>query len=130
MNDITAGGFASAPDSEKPFIFTWHGREANALRLALRMTQEQFSEYLGPSVRTISRWSTAPAARISRETQEALDTAYDRLTVPQVRRFLHALKQGEERQETSPVVMAAEMTLMQARINELQQQLIAKEQQA
>lgn len=108
---------------DKPFIFTWHGKEANALRLALRMTQEQFSEFLGPSVRTISRWSTAPEARISRETQEALDVAYDRLSPRQVQRFLHVLRTGETRQETSPVVMAAEMTLMQARINELQAQL-------
>jgi transcriptional regulator with XRE-family HTH domain len=113
---------------EKPFIFTWTGAEANALRLALRMTQEQFSEYLGPSVRTISRWSTAPEARISRETQDALDIAYDRLTPHHMQRFLHALKRAQPREVTSPVVMAAEMALMQARIAELHAQLNAKEQ--
>ncbi|WP_328845441.1 helix-turn-helix domain-containing protein [Streptomyces sp. NBC_00258] len=108
---------------EKPFIFTWTGAEANALRLALRMTQEQFSDYLGPSVRTISRWSTAPEARISRETQDALDIAYDRLTAHHMQRFLHALKRAQPREATSPVVMAAEMALMQARIDELHAQL-------
>ncbi|MEU5347780.1 hypothetical protein AB0H18_44485 [Streptomyces sp. NPDC020766] len=115
---------------EKPFIFAWTGAEANALRLALRMTQEQFSEYLGPSVRTISRWSTTPEARISRETQDALDVAYDRLTPHNVQRFLFALKRAQPREETSPVVMAAEMSLMKARIDELNAQLQQKEQQS
>lgn len=130
MNDNTAGGFASAPLPEKPFIFTWHGREADALRLALRLTQDQMAEQLGCATRTVSRWREAARGRISTPIQEALDAMYERLTVPQVRRFLHALKQGQPREVTSPVVMAAEMTLMQARINELQQQLDSKEKQS
>ncbi|MFF7331533.1 helix-turn-helix domain-containing protein [Streptomyces sp. NPDC008150] len=127
MSDGTAGQSTSAPGPEKPFIFTWHGREADALRLALRLTQDQIAEQLGCSTRTVTRWREANRGRISVPIQEALDAMYERLTVPQVRRFLHALKQSEPREVSSPVVMAAEMTLMQARIDELQQLLDSKE---
>ncbi|MFE9602019.1 helix-turn-helix domain-containing protein [Streptomyces hokutonensis] len=118
------------PQPEKPFIFTWTGAEASSLRQALRMTQDQLSEYLGVSVRTVSRWDTTPTARISRGMQDTLDTAYERLNTFQVQRFLYALKRSQPREVTSPVVMAAEMTLMQARINELQEQLDSKERQS
>lgn len=112
----------------KPFIFDWTGRDAAALRSAVRKTQEQLAEYLDVSVRTVSRWDTDGTARISNRIQELLDVAYERLTETQVRRFLHALQSGPSAREvTAPVVMAAEMALMQARINELQTQLDAKE---
>lgn len=117
------------PD-EKPFIFTWHGLEADALRQALRLTQDQMAEEMGCATRTVARWREVKRGRISTAIQEALDVMYERLTETQVRRFLYALKQGQPREVTSPVVMAAEMTLMQARINELQAQVDAKEQQS
>lgn len=118
----------TAQPIEKPFIFDWHGAEAYALRLALRMTQEQIAEQLGCSVRSVCRWRERPAARLTNPLQETLDALYERLTVPQVQRFLHALKsQPGPREATSPVVMAAEMTLMQARIDELQAQLKEKQ---
>ncbi|MGW1399301.1 hypothetical protein ACWCRF_11635 [Streptomyces sp. NPDC002405] len=113
----------TAQPVEKPFIFEWSGQDADALRLALRMTQDQMAEQLGCATRTVARWREVKHGRVSAPIQEALDALYERLTEPQVRRFLYALKQGQAREVTSPVVMAAEMTLMQARINELQEQL-------
>jgi transcriptional regulator with XRE-family HTH domain len=106
-----------------PFIFEWHGSEANALRMALRMTQDQIAEQLGCAQRTVARWGERPASRLSNVLQDALDTLYGRLTEMQVRRFLHALQTTKPREVSSPVVMAAEMTLMQARINELEARL-------
>jgi len=120
----------NAPHEEKPFIFTWHGLEADALRQTLRYTQDQMAEQLGCATRTVARWREVKRGRISMPVQEALDAMYEQLTEIQVRRFLYALKQGQPREVTSPVVMAAEMTLMQARINELQAQVDAKEQQS
>jgi transcriptional regulator with XRE-family HTH domain len=109
---------------DKPFIFEWSGRDADALRRALRMTQEQMANQLGCSPRTMTRWCTGRTTRISQAVQEALDALYERLTEQQVRRFLYALQNGPEpRQVSSPVVMAAEMALMQARIDELTAQL-------
>lgn len=114
----------TAQPIEKPFIFEWTGRDGDALRVALRMTQPQIAEQLQCSVRTVARWREVRDSRISTPIQEALDALYERLTEQQVRRFLHALQHGPRPRETSaPVVMAAEMTLMQARINELQAQL-------
>lgn len=109
---------------EKPFIFEWTGRDADSLRLALRMTQDQIAEQLGCATRTVARWREVNACRVSAPIQEALDTLYERLDEKQVRRFLYALQHGPKpREVASPVVMAAEMALMQARINELQTQL-------
>lgn len=115
--------------TDAPFIFTWHGREATALQAALRMTQEAFAEHLGVSVRSVASWKSKPSIVPTNEIQEALDTAYQRMTgnPHRMRRFLYALDGGRPRKTTSPVVMAAEMALMQARIDELQAQLKEKQ---
>ncbi|MFK4023135.1 helix-turn-helix domain-containing protein [Streptomyces albogriseolus] len=118
----------TAQPIEKPFIFEWSGRDADALRVALRMSQQQMAEQLQCSQRSVARWRDGRGARISLPIQEALDALYERLTEQQVRRFLHALQTGPEpREVSSPVVMAAEMALMQARIDELQEQLKEKQ---
>ncbi|MFE6429755.1 hypothetical protein ACFVMA_13915 [Streptomyces rochei] len=114
----------TAQPIEKPFIFEWTGRDADSLRVALRMTQDQMAEQLQCATRTVARWREVKGSRISVPIQEALDALYERLDERQVRRFLHALQHGPQpREVSSPVVMAAEMALMQARINELQTQL-------
>ena len=69
-------------------IGMWTGREARALRLALRMTVERFAEHLGVAARTAAKWEaqgpgTAPGATI----QEVLDTALERATPAQQARF-------------------------------------------
>lgn len=118
----------TAQPIEKPFIFEWSGRDADALRVALRMTQQQMAEQLQCAQRTVARWREVKNSRISSAIQEALDALYERLTEQQVRRFLHALQAGPQpREVSSPVVMAAEMALMQARIDELQEQLKEKQ---
>ncbi|MFJ8822396.1 hypothetical protein ACIREE_11500 [Streptomyces sp. NPDC102467] len=115
---------------EAPFIFSWTGREAIALQVALRMTNDGFAAHLGVAVRTVAAWKAKPSIVPTNELQDVLDAAYRRMTDDphRVRRFLHVLDSGQSRETTSPVVMAAEMTLMQARIDELQTQL--KEQQS
>jgi DNA-binding transcriptional regulator YiaG len=41
-------------------VVTWTGWHANALRQALRMTNEEFGEHLDVSVRTVVYWRTRP----------------------------------------------------------------------
>ena len=37
-------------------VASWTGSRANALRRALRMTNESFAEHLGIAVRTVAYW--------------------------------------------------------------------------
>ena len=41
---------------------TWTGWHADALRRALRMTNEEFAEHLDVAVRTVVYWRTRPGA--------------------------------------------------------------------
>lgn len=107
---------------EAPYIFTWTGREVAALMVARRMTNEAFAEHLGASVRSVATWRAKPTAVPRQDMQQLLDTSYELLQPKELRRFVHALS-GQQRDTASPVVMAAEMTLMQARIEELQGEL-------
>ncbi len=142
MSKNTAGGSASAPlPEEAPFIFEWTAREATALQAALRMTNEGYAEHLGVATRTVAGWRARQEVVPRRDVQEILDAAYQLAArdLHVVRRFLYALKHGpgstpcEERgrrEATPPIVMAAEMELMKARIAELTAQLELKEQQS
>lgn len=115
---------------EAPFIYTWRGREAVALQSALRMSHEAFAEHLGVAVRTVAAWHGDPSITPRHDIQEALDTAYERIAEEprRLRRFMYAMGQP---QTDSAVVMAAQIATMQARIEELQEQLAAlKEQQS
>ncbi|WP_405060373.1 helix-turn-helix domain-containing protein [Kribbella sp. NBC_01505] len=56
-------------------IDEWTGRHANALRAALRLTNEAFAEYLGISPRTVTKWRERPEMVPSPPLQEALDTS-------------------------------------------------------
>lgn len=134
MSKNTAGRTASAPlPAEAPFIFEWTGREAVALQAALRMTNEGYAEHLGIATRTVASWRAQPTTVPRRALQEILDAAYA-LAVRDlhvVRRFLYALQNGPgappaekgRREATPPIVMAAEMELMKARIAELTAEL-------
>ena len=59
-------------------VATWTGSSADALRQALRMTNESYAEHLGVAVRTVAYWrkksETVPQTAI----QEILDAALDR----------------------------------------------------
>jgi 8-oxo-dGTP diphosphatase len=51
----------------------WTGRDATALRKALRMTAGRFAVALDVSLRTVGNWATDPAAVPRAATQERLD---------------------------------------------------------
>ena len=56
-------------------VTTWRGDTACALRLALRMTCDEFAAHLGVSVRGVSKWEANPDTEVSLKTQQLLDTA-------------------------------------------------------
>ena len=41
-------------------IASWTGGQADALRQALRMTNESFADHLGVAVRTVAYWRNRP----------------------------------------------------------------------
>jgi hypothetical protein len=59
-------------------VATWTGSSADALRQALRMTNESYADHLGVAVRTVANWRKTPATVPQTETQRILDTALDR----------------------------------------------------
>ncbi|MEU1407995.1 hypothetical protein ABZ471_37725 [Streptomyces sp. NPDC005728] len=57
----------------------WTGREASALRAALRMSTRAFAEHLGVALRTVAKWESLGAETQPRpDTQAILDTALAR----------------------------------------------------
>lgn len=57
----------------------WTGREAAALRAALRLTVRSFADHLGVAVRTVTKWETLREAVKPRPDYQAiLDTALAR----------------------------------------------------
>jgi hypothetical protein len=56
-------------------VTVWRGREANALREALRMSLDEFARHLGVSRRGVARWSAHPESRLRWDMQRALDHA-------------------------------------------------------
>src|SRR5262249_60604776 len=72
-------------------VATWTGWHANALRQALRMTNEEFAEHLSVAVRTVVYWRTRPEMVPRQGTQQILDIALERapeLARAQFRRLL------------------------------------------
>jgi transcriptional regulator with XRE-family HTH domain len=61
-------------------ITSWTGGQADALRQALRMTNESFAEYLGVAARTVAYWRKNPEITPTLKMQEILDAALDRAT--------------------------------------------------
>lgn len=60
-------------------VHRWTGREARALRHALRMSVRAFAEHLGVGIRTVSKWEKLLAGTEPRpDTQAILDTALAR----------------------------------------------------
>ncbi|PSK62369.1 hypothetical protein B0E53_05730 [Micromonospora sp. MH33] len=72
-------------------VTTWTGREANALRRALRMSVTSFAEHLGAARRTVAKWSSqGDKIYLRADMQAALDTVLARAT-PDVRERFEAL---------------------------------------
>ncbi|MDQ2875516.1 MAG: XRE family transcriptional regulator [Actinomycetota bacterium] len=63
-------------------VASWTGNRADALRQALRMTNETFAEHLGVAVRTVAYWRERPGVIPRPAMQEILDTALARAPVP------------------------------------------------
>ena len=59
-------------------ITTWTAGHADALRQALRMTNESFAEHLGIAVRTVASWRKRPEIVPQPAIQETLDAALER----------------------------------------------------
>ncbi|MEU7032699.1 NUDIX hydrolase [Streptomyces sp. NPDC046237] len=73
-------------------VVTWTGRTACALQRALRMTNEQFAEHLDVGVRTVASWHSSPDLVPKNDTQQLLDTAYERAAPLVLRRFADLIK--------------------------------------
>jgi tetratricopeptide (TPR) repeat protein len=72
-------------------VTTWTGREANALRQALRMSVTGFAEHLGAARRTVAKWSSqGDKIHLRADMQAALDTVLARAT-PDVRERFEAV---------------------------------------
>lgn len=66
----------------------WTGREARALRLALRFSVRAFAEHLGVAIRTVSKWEAAGGSRQPQPAmQAALDTVLARAAPDALMRF-------------------------------------------
>lgn len=81
----------------------WTGREARALRTALRMSVRSFAAYLGVSDRTVSKWE-AGGERIAptQDSQALLDTAYVQADADVRSRFHTALGTPEASVDRAP----------------------------
>ncbi|WP_329518629.1 hypothetical protein [Spirillospora sp. NBC_01491] len=55
----------------------WTGREATALRNAMRLTVERFAQKIGVAPRTVVHWATAPDTVPRLAIRDALDEALD-----------------------------------------------------
>jgi len=79
-------------------ITSWTGSQADALREALRMTNESFANHLGVSVRTVANWRKRPEIRPQPGMQELLDVALER--APDRIKVQFSLLVGEENRAT------------------------------
>lgn len=82
-------------------VGTWTGRRADALRQALRMTNESFASYLGVAPRTVAYWRKRPYVVPQPAIQEALDTALERAPERAKAQFSVLLEGGS--QNSSPL---------------------------
>src|ERR1700733_2901563 len=74
-------------------ITSWTGAHADALRQALRMTNESFAESLGVAGRTVAYWRKRPGIVPQPAMQEILDVALER--APDRAKAQFALLMGE-----------------------------------
>jgi hypothetical protein len=87
---------------------SWTGSRADALRQALRMTNETFAGHLGVAVRTVAYWRQRPEVIPRPAMQEILDVALARAAEPARAQFMllaaerkHGLASREVRQTGS-----------------------------
>jgi DNA-binding transcriptional regulator YiaG len=76
--DVRASVAPSCARTDTQDISSWTGGQADALRQALRMTNESFAEHLGVAVRTVAYWRQRPGTVPQQQMQEVLDVALER----------------------------------------------------
>ncbi|MFF7577541.1 hypothetical protein ACFZBE_21565 [Streptomyces sp. NPDC008061] len=129
----------SNPVMSEVVITRWTGRHAYALQRAYRKTNEQFAEQLGVASRTVARWHCDDPVFPRNEIQQVLDLALAGASVAVKARFVELTRSDNDPNPapapapvappaTAPVdpmvaQMAADMALMQARIDSLQEKL-------
>ena len=91
-------------------VTEWTGGHADALRQALRMTNESFAEYLGVAVRTVAYWRRRPEIRPKSVMQEVLDAALERASDQAKAQFALLLSEAyhapDRRDKAKPFVVA------------------------
>lgn len=70
-----------------PAANEWTGRDATALRKALRMTESRFANTLDVSLRTVANWVTNPATVPRAAVQDKLDRLFESTTPAAKARF-------------------------------------------
>lgn len=75
--DVRAFAEPACARPDMQVISSWTGRHADALRQALRMTNESFADYLGVAVRTVAYWRQRPDTIPQQHMQEILDAALE-----------------------------------------------------
>lgn len=68
-------------------VAVWTGAKAEALRQAIRLSQEAFAERLGMSTRTVARWHAQPDVELRAATSDYLDTLLASVDAPARARF-------------------------------------------
>ena len=99
-------------------VATWTGRHADALRQALRMTNERFAAHLGVAARTVANWRARPDVVPMPGTQEILDAALARAPEPTKKQF-QLLLAADERSEPTPAVSTASVPAAPSAVDEL-----------
>jgi hypothetical protein len=79
----------------------WTGRSANALRQALRQTNEAMAQHLGTAVRTIAKWNAEPDLVPVTEMQRVLDTALFQASEEDQARFAYFMAQGPDAEDST-----------------------------
>jgi tetratricopeptide (TPR) repeat protein len=84
-------------------IRAWTGREARALRAAMRLSIRDFAEYLGVGVRTVTKWQArGEDLNLRPAMQSVLDAAFDRAT-PEIRERFELIVSADDPHVTGPV---------------------------
>jgi transcriptional regulator with XRE-family HTH domain len=91
-------------------VAAWTGAKALALRTALRLTQEQFAEFLDVATRSVAKWELSPKLVPRLSSQELLDTALSRAPAEAKSRFAQLMasddNEGPDSAKHGPVESA------------------------
>jgi tetratricopeptide (TPR) repeat protein len=91
-------------------VSSWTGARADALRRALRMTNEAFAEHIGVAVRTVAYWRARPGSVPKPDVQEALDTVLVQAPEPVRAQFWLVLAERDRTQASlQPRLVAASL---------------------